>query len=207
MTGQEFETVTLAIKAAYPNSNVLPDKYALKIWYRALEDLDYSVVENAVWEHISTSAFPPSIAEIREKCTARLFPVVNDWGRAWEEVQWAIRRYGSYREEEAIASMSRLTTVAVRRLGFLNLCQSENPVADRAHFQRIYEGMLKEEKNRTQLPEFVRNERSSMIESHSAPAMQIQKTGNDFGECGEKASKEHIDRLMQNFRKSMHSVG
>ena len=39
MTDQEFEMVALAIKAAYPNSNVLPDKYAMKVWYRALGDL------------------------------------------------------------------------------------------------------------------------------------------------------------------------
>ncbi len=77
MTDQEFETVALAIKAAYPNSNVLPDKYAMKVWYRMLGDLESAVVENAVWEHIGTSPFPPSIAEIREKCTARLSPMVD----------------------------------------------------------------------------------------------------------------------------------
>lgn len=81
MTDQEFETVALALKAAYPNSNVLPDKYAMKVWYRMLGDLESAVVENAVWEHIGTSPFPPSIAEIREKCTARLSPMVTDWGR------------------------------------------------------------------------------------------------------------------------------
>ena len=143
MTDQEFETVALAIKAAYPNSNILPDKYAMKVWYRMLGDLESDVVENAVCEHIGTSPFPPSIAEIREKCTARLSPMVTDWGEAWEEVQRAIRKYGRYREEEALASMTRMTEVAVRRMGFQNLCSSDNPVADRAHFQRMYEGMLK----------------------------------------------------------------
>lgn len=204
MTDKEFETIALAIKAAYPNSNVLPDKYAMKTWYRALSDLDYHVAENAVWEHISTSVFPPSIAEIREKCTARLSPMVTEWGEAWEEVLQVIRKYGSYREEEAVASLSRLTAIAVRRMGFKNLCQSENPVADRAHFQRIYEGMVKEEKRQTQLPEFVRTERSQMIESHTPPAPQIETAINDSRPGGEIASPEYVENLMRELKRSMY---
>lgn len=167
MTEKEFETITVAIKAAYPNSNVLPDKYAMKVWYRSLSDLDYHVAENAVWEHINTSAFPPSIAQIREKCADRLSHLVTDWGEAWEEVQMAIRYYGFYREEEALASLSRLTAVAVHRMGFRNLCMSENQVADRAHFQRMYEGMVKEEKRYTQLPEFVAREKELLKEQYA----------------------------------------
>lgn len=204
MTDKEFETIALAIKAAYPNSNVLPDKYAMKTWYRALSDLDYHVAENAVWEHISTSVFPPSIAEIREKCTARRSPMVTEWGEAWEEVLQVIRKYGSYREEEAVASLSRLTAIAVRRMGFKNLCQSENPVADRAHFQRIYEGMVKEEKRQTQLPEFVRTERSQMIESHTPPAPQIETAINDSRAGGEIASPEYVENLMRELKRSMY---
>lgn len=207
MTDKEFETIALAIKAAYPNSNVLPDKYAMKTWYRALSDLDYHVAENAVWEHISTSVFPPSIAEIREKCTARLSPMVTEWGEAWEEVLQVIRKYGSYREEEAVASLSRLTAIAVRRMGFKNLCQSENPVADRAHFQRIYEGMVKEEKRQTQLPEFVRTERSQMIESHTPPALQIESASNEPQPKGEIASPEYVDNLMRELKRSMYRSG
>lgn len=203
MTDQEFETIALAIKAAYPNANVLPDKYAMKTWYRALADLDYHVAENAVWEHISTSVFPPSIAEIREKCTARLSPMITDWGEAWEEVLQAIRKYGSYREEEAVGSLSHLTAIAVRRMGFKNLCQSENPVADRAHFQRIYEGMVKEEKRQTQLPDFVRTERIRMIESNTPSAPQIESAEGNSETGEERASPEHVENLMKKLRRTM----
>ena len=203
MNTQEFETVALAIKAAYPSSNVLPDKYAMKVWYRALMDIDFFVVENAVWEHISTSIFPPSIAEIREKCAARLSPMVTDWGEAWEEVQRAIRKYGRYREEEALASMTRMTEVAVRRMGFQNLCSSENLVADRAHFQRMYEGMVKEEKRQIQLPEFVQNERTQMIESHTPPVRQIESKESHVPESATRATPEHISKLLEELYQSM----
>lgn len=205
MTDSEFETIALAIKAAYPNANVLPDKYAMKTWYRALADLDYQVVENAVWEHISTSVFPPSIAEIRGKCADRLIPIIDDWGEAWEEVLKAIRRFGSYREEEAMASMSKLTATAVRRLGFLNLCQSENPVADRANFRMIYEGMAKAEKQLTQLPDFVRNARELMIESNTPPVPQIEAADIKCLEHQEdtRATPERVDELLRDLRRSM----
>lgn len=204
MTDLEFETIALAIKAAYPNSNVLPDKYAMKTWYRALEDLDYQVAENAVWEHIGTSVFPPSIAEIRGKCAERMHPMITDWGEAWEEVQKAIRKYGSYREMDAIESLSKLTAVAVRRMGFQNLCKSENPVADRAHFQRIYEGMMKEEKVRTQLPEFVSRTKEKMIECNTQPAPQIeQKSVVTEGLTEKTSNPERVEELLNTLRKSM----
>lgn len=205
MTDFEFETIALAIKAAYPNSNVLPDKYAMKTWYRALGDLEYKVVENAVWEHISTSVFPPSIAEIRGKCADRLIPIIDDWGEAWEEVLKAIRRFGSYQEKEAMESMSRLTAVAVRRLGFLNLCLSENLVADRANFRMIYEGMVKEEKRLTQLPTFVREEKERMIESHTPTVAQIETASVKSLEIQEdtRSTPEHVEGLLKNLRRSM----
>lgn len=205
MTHSEFETIALAIKAAYPNSNVLPDKYAMKTWYRALADLDYQVVENAVWEHISTSVFPPSIAEIRGKCADRLIPIIDDWGEAWEEVLKAIRRFGSYREDEAVASMSKLTATAVRRLGFLNLCQSDNPVADRANFRMIYEGMAKAEKQLTQLPDFVRDTRKLMIERNTPSPPQIASVDIKCLENQEtaRAAPEKVDELLKGLRRSM----
>lgn len=203
MTAEEFETIALAVKAAYPNSNVLPDKYAMKTWYRALGDLDFHVAENAVWEHISTSPFPPSIAEVREKYAARLLPAVPDWGTAWEEVQRAIRRFGIYREDEAVASMGRMTAAAVRRMGFGNLCMSDNAVADRAHFQRIYEGMAKEEKRQAQIPIAVREERDRMIGGTESPAPQIGSAGDNPRAGRERASQEHVEKLMDGFRKSL----
>ena len=203
MNTQEFETVALAIKAAYPSSNVLPDKYAMKVWYRALMDIDFFFVVYAVWEHISTSIFPPSIAEIREKCAARLSPMVTDWGEAWEEVQRAIQKYGRYQEEEALSSMTRMTKAAVRRMGFQNLCSSENLVADRAHFQRMYEGMVKEEKRQIQLPEFVQNERTQMIESHTPPVRQIESKESHVPESATRATPEHISKLLEELYQSM----
>lgn len=202
MTDKEFETIALAIKAAYPNSNVLPDKYAMKTWFELLQDLDYNVAQNAVMEHISTSVFPPSIAEIRNKCAVRTAPIISDWGEAWEEVLYAIRKYGSYREEEAVASLSKITARVTKRLGFRNLCLSENQMADRAHFQRMYESMVREEQKNLQLPAFARDTRKKMIESNRSEKIEIGKNRTEEKQDNYTPA-EYVDDLMKKFRKTM----
>ena len=210
MTRAEFAQIQLGICAAYPKAKMLDSDEAMEVWFKLLEDLDYKVVHNAVMEHISTSVFPPSVAEIRQKCAQRLNPIVTDWGEAWGEVQRAIRKYGSYREEEALESLSGLTAVAVRRMGFKNLCMSENTVADRAHFQRIYEGMVKEEQNSLQLPEFVRTEKQMMIESNTKPAPLLENKEQETGSGGaipekqeNKGMSEYVESLLDGLRRKM----
>lgn len=205
MTDLEFEKIIVAIKAAYPNTDYLSDKYALKTWNMALADLDYRVVENALLEHIYTSAWPPRIAEIREKCADRIHPMLTDWSEAWEEVQRAIRRFGSYREEEAVKSLSQMTAAAVRRMGFRNLCMSDNQMADRAHFQRIYENLVQQERRQAQLPESVKEERDRLIENNLPPVQRIASaTSTPEASAHKRASSEHVNAIMARLRKSMN---
>ena len=73
------------------------------------------------------------------------------WGDAWEEVLRAITQYGSYRPIEAMDSLSPLARKATKRIGFINLCMSENISADRANFRMIYEQLADREKKESQL--------------------------------------------------------
>ena len=66
MNKQEFAVIAVGIKSAYPASKILEDDASMNFWYRMLKDLNGKVVENAVMEHISTSVYPPNIAEIRK---------------------------------------------------------------------------------------------------------------------------------------------
>lgn len=56
-------------------------------------------------------------------------------------VSKAIGQYGMYRTEEAMESFDEVTREAVKRLGFQNICLSENIVADRARFAEIYQAI------------------------------------------------------------------
>lgn len=171
MTDKEFETVVVAIKAAYPRFNALPDKYAIRAWYRMLADMDFEVVENAVLEHISTSAFPPSIAEIRKLCVERYKKVPLSFDGAWNEVLAAIAKYGLNGSREALGTMDPITLDVVKNLGWRNLCLSENQVADRANFREAYEAKVKALQVSRQLPEFVVKDKALLQKKHM-PAVE-----------------------------------
>ena len=50
-------------------------------------------------------------------------------------------------------SLDKTTKAAVKAMGFKTLCMSQNVMADRAHFQKIYERLEKEEKETRALPQ------------------------------------------------------
>ena len=101
---------------------------------------------------IAISKFPPTIAEMRESIAAVQCPTLPDAGDAWGEVNDAIRNYGYYRQAEALTSMREPVRLAVQRMGWRDSCMSENGMADRAHFLRIYESMEKRTREQNLLP-------------------------------------------------------
>jgi hypothetical protein len=163
MSKDEFNKIAFAIKTTFPNSQVLHSRDAMDIWYMMLGDLDYRVCQTAVLELISISKFAPTIAEIREKCSCLTSVPIKDWGEAWESVIRAIGKYGYYEAEKALNSMDELTRICVRRIGFQNICRSENVAVDRANFRMIYETEASRRKANNQLPPQLLSEKQAMI--------------------------------------------
>lgn len=163
MNEVEFSKIAMAIKTAYPNYKLLPDKASIDIWFMMLQDINYSIAQPAILEYISTNKFPPSIADIREKCTGYMQLPIKDWGEAWESVINAIRKFGYMQEEKALYSMDELTQKCVKRIGFINICQSENITADRANFRMIYEQEANRRRTDNQLPYNLLKQKKQMV--------------------------------------------
>ena len=108
MDRQQFATLAIGIKSAYPASRILEDKASLDFWYMMLSDIPYDTAENAVMEHICTNIYPPNIAEIRKLCMERMKPHVLSFDEAWGVVQKAISSYGWYHPQQAFATMDEL---------------------------------------------------------------------------------------------------
>lgn len=164
MNEKEFLTVTSVIKASYPSQSVIADKASMDVWYTMLCDIDYGVCINAIKEIISTNKFAPSIADIREKCSQRLNKQVLNWGDAWGNVLASVRRFGYMNELEAVESLDDITRKCVKRIGYQNICRSENITADRANFRMIYEQEQEVIKTNNQIPSLVLKEKQNMIE-------------------------------------------
>jgi hypothetical protein len=115
-----------------------------------LADIPEEILEIATRHVISRHKYHtwPTIAEIREACIdiqtgAREFPTAYE---AWDQVCTAIRRYGFYRGGEALNSLETnpLIWKSIDSIGgWRMLCQSDNPVADRARFVDAYTIFLK----------------------------------------------------------------
>lgn len=177
MDKKEFSTFAMALKTYYPRENLLPNTQAMELWYQELCDLPYNVAVTALREHVQTNKFSPTIAEIREKATTVITGQVQDWGEGWKSVQNAIRKYGMYQPEEALESMDELTAQAVRRLGFKELCTSENTIADRARFKDIYEQLAKRQKEDALLPPSIKKAISEIRKSSMIEKQDVKKIG------------------------------
>lgn len=145
MDKKEFALFASALRTYYSKENLLPNSQAMELWFRQLMDIPYPVAEATLNKWVATNKWSPSIAEIRELAAEIQNGKLPDWGEAWEETCKAISRYGYYRPKEALASLSPLTRKTVERLGFTNLCLSENSTADRANFRQCYEIVAKRE--------------------------------------------------------------
>lgn len=144
----------VAYKSA--NLNITGDPEQLRVYYGMLGDLPEKVLMQAIQKCVATSKWPPAISEIREAAGGIMAPTVASWAEGWEQVQKAIRYCGRDDETGALASMDELTAKVTRAMGWKSLCMSDNIVADRAHFQRIYEQMEKRQNENTALPEALR---------------------------------------------------
>lgn len=155
MTKQEFAQWAMALKTYYPKESLLPNTQAMELWFRQLEDVPYQVAVTALNKWVATNKWSPTIADIRETTATITTGELPDWGEAWEQVLTAIKRYGMYRADEALASLPELTRDCVRRLGFREICVSENITQDRANFRMIYEQLATRKKQQAQIPESV----------------------------------------------------
>jgi len=157
MTFDEFKILVKGMKAVYSEPWFLPDGDAIKIWYNLIGDLDYKVCSAAIQKWMMTNPKYPTIADIRRECAGVVQGDPKDWGDAWESVVKAIRYFGMYRVDEAMATFDEITEQCVRRLGFKELCMSENIMADRANFRMIYEQVSERKAKADVIPQKLKN--------------------------------------------------
>lgn len=170
MTKREFGLFAAAIRTYYPRENILPNEQAHDLWFRQLQDIPFPVAEAILAKWVATNKWSPSIADIRDSMAEiQNGGPADDWGEAWDQAMTAIRRFGSYDEDGALASLPPLTRETVRRLGYKSLCWSENQVADRANFRQVYEILSKRKVETDKIPLPVRETLKALAASFAKP--------------------------------------
>ena len=156
MTKGEVAKLLAVLAASYPKFEV--DDLKVHVWHEMLGDLDYSIASMAIKKLIMQNTFPPAIAEVRKAALEIMRPEVTG-SEAWGEVIRAMRNYGYYREEEALASMSPTTARVVRYMGWREICLSEEPPGVlRGQFLKMYEQVAGLEQQQRLLPSDLQDE-------------------------------------------------
>lgn len=146
-TREEFARIMKGLTILYPRFKASQDDKAcqamLEMYYRILGDLPGELLDAAALEVGRTNTFFPSAAELRKAAMALLersegVPSKED---AWAEISRSFSSHGYYRgSPEWSHGLIRAAIDAMG--GYTALCTSDNPVADRAHFFKIYEALL-----------------------------------------------------------------
>ena len=173
MDKKEFSTLAMALRTYYPKEQLLPNQQAMELWYRELCDIPYNVAESALRKWVATNKWSPTIADLREMAATVTQGEIADWGEGWEQVLTAIKKYGSYRIGEAMDSFEPLTRQCVERLGFRNICMSENISTERANFRMMYEQLAERKKKEQQIAMPLRE----LIEGIQQERLRIEQKG------------------------------
>ena len=112
----------------------------VSVWYEFFKDENYDDFRNAVKRIIPKNQFMPSIAELKQEITLLKNPVLQlKADEEWDKVRIAIKKYGYYRSEEAMKSLSPTTAATVRLLGgWERVCQSTDGDWLRKNFMELF---------------------------------------------------------------------
>lgn len=104
MTREEIIKVIGIITTAYPNFDKFRDEKHIRsmvaIWADMFSEDDAGLVALSVKEYISTSKWPPSIAEIREIMVRIAHPDIIPPDEAWEVVSKYLAVTGEYNHDD-----------------------------------------------------------------------------------------------------------
>ena len=144
MNRQEAGKIVTVIMAACPAQSSRLDGDRVRAMVDAYEsllsDLTYEQCNAAVAVLLQTRTWMPSVADIRATALELVRGPVKPGGEAWGSVLRAIREKGVYRLPGTDFVFNDSTTAkCVAAMGWENLCNSENAVADRARFVELYD--------------------------------------------------------------------
>lgn len=138
MTEIETKKLIAVMVAAFPTTKINDD--SVRIYARMLSDLEYVATNAAVEQLIATSKWMPTVAEIRERVVSLQTGEVRAGGEAWGSVLKAISRCGRNRTPGIDFEFADpVVHEAIKALGWVQLCDGDNVVSDRARFVELYD--------------------------------------------------------------------
>ena len=179
----------MIIKSAYQKeTNLFQSDEVIALWYAHLKDLDYQMLQVGLSAYVETNKWSPSIAELREMCTKICDGTPDDWSEAWEKVLYAISVYGRDNKADAMEYFDEVTRTVVARIGWFNLCTSEDISIERANFRQIFQTVKQKRIHDNQLHPGIRKvieatketNRKLLEVKHEEKSYDIQPNNTEF---------------------------
>jgi hypothetical protein len=142
--------------ANFPSTQEKDMKPTAVLWEKALSDVPYDIAEAALIKVLSTSRFFPTLADIREAIADITQPRTMDAMEAWGLIGEAIRKFGWYRQKEAMEFLPEDVREMVKQFTWWDLCMNEQPDILRAQFRKAWEIRSKRKDELRALPSEIR---------------------------------------------------
>jgi len=155
MTEKEFAKMMSFVMAAIEKK---PSKQTIEVYYEMLKDLPFDLAFAAAKKVIAQDEYPvlPTIGKLRKAAQDLCYMDKLSAPEAWGRVLQAVRRHGSYGEEEALQELPPEIALVVKWMGWREICFSNSPDVVRAQFMRMYETQILRQKEIDFLPEGVK---------------------------------------------------
>ena len=150
-----------------------------KVWYEFFKNESYDDFRNAVKRIIPKKQFMPSIAELKQEITLLSNPVLQmNADQEWDKVIKAVKRFGSYRQDEAMKSLNPYTANIVRQVGYMRICMSEHIQWERKEFMELFNTNKERDENTLMLtePQMTLPELMRMAELKSQEMLEHEET-------------------------------
>ena len=162
MRRSEMAQVMAEISVAYPKAfaawGEAERDAAIRLWHEMFADVELGVMRLAVRKLMLESPYPPTIADVRERVAQIQQPeTAMGADEAWGYVIRALRKYGNYRTKEALESMPENVRTLVKRIGWAEMCMSENIDVIRGQFCKLYVAMMERRRKDSLLPQGMRD--------------------------------------------------
>jgi len=150
-TLEQVSKIMAVMALSYPRYEL--NKGTIKVYADLLNTVPQDVLEAAAKEIMVSSTFFPSVAEWRNKAFDLMIGAQNipSAFEAWQNARKEIDRCGEYYRYSIRVTEPKyshpLVEQAVNIMGYRNLLESDNLVADRAHFFKVYESLLQRAQN------------------------------------------------------------
>lgn len=112
-----------------------------EVWYKFFKDEDFELYRTAIKNLISKEEYLPSIAKVRNEIAKLKTSEIPSAEDEWNEVLNTIRKFGSYRQKEALENLKPYTAYIVKNIGYLNICRAEEQTWNKKEFVGEYNAL------------------------------------------------------------------